>query len=399
MPLGERHARWRSRASSGRSAIPLRLIFGSAALLALAGCGDKNAYVPPPPPKVTVAQPLQQPAVRYIELTGNTQALNNVDLEARVQGFLEKINYKDGSLVKKDTLLFSIQRNTYEAQLEQAKASLASAQSSQVNSKTEYERQLTLGKTQVNTQKQIDDAKTKLDTATADVENAKASVELATINLGYTEVASPFDGVVTRHLVDVGALVGYAGPTKLATIIQMDPIYAYFNVSETIVLRVKEGLAKKGETLRDIKDVPVEIGLQNEQGYPHKGTVDYMAPQVDASTGTLQVRAIFENKDLALLPGLFVRVRVPAQRLDKALLVEDTAIGTSQLGEYLLVVGKDNTVEQRQVKLGQLDSGLRVIESGIGADDWVVINGTQRAIPGSKVDPDKKTMTASAAGG
>jgi multidrug efflux system membrane fusion protein len=244
----------------------------------------------------------------------------------------------------------------------------------------------------------VDDAKSKLDQATAAVDNAKANVELATINLGYTDVTAPFDGIVTRHLVDVGALVGYPGPTKLASIIQMDPIYVYFNVAETTVLRIKEGAAKQGRTRADIQEVPVEIGLQTEDGFPHKGHLDYIAPQVDANTGTLEVRGVFDNKDLKLLPGLFVRVRVPVQRLEKALVVADTALGTSQLGEYLLVVSKDNVVEQRPVKVGARDGQLRVIESGLAPDDWVVTSGVQRAIPGNKVEPDKQQMTVPGGG-
>jgi multidrug efflux system membrane fusion protein len=367
-----------------------------AATLALTGCGDKNAYVAPPPPKVVVAQPLQREVIRYIELTGNTKAINSVDLEARVQGFLDKINYVDGRMVKKDDILFVIQRNTYEAQLEQAKATLASNQAAQLNAKIEYDRQAGLQAQQVSTQAKLDDAKQKLDQAVAGVESAKANLQIAEINLGYTEVAAPFDGIATRHLVDVGALVGYAGPTKLASVVQMDPIYVYFTVSEPVVLRIRQGLAERGKTLRDVGEVPVEIGLQTETGYPHKGKIDYIAPQVDASTGTLEVRGIFENKGPVLLPGLFVRVRVPVQQLEKGILIDDAAIGTSQLGEYVLVLGKDNTIEQRQVKLGQLDGNLRVIESGLTGEEWVVIDGLQRAVPGNKVEPEKKTMTASA---
>jgi len=378
--------------------VPARLLLGCGTLLLVAACGEKNTYVPPPPPKVVVAQPLQQPFTRYIELTGTTQAVNTVDLEARVQGFLENINYKDGSFAKKDAALFGIQRNTYEAQLLQAKATLAANQAAQVNAQGEYTRQATLGKDQFASQAHVDDAKSKLDQATAAVDNSKASVELATINLGYTQVAAPFDGIVTRHLVDVGALVGYPGPTKLATIVQVDPIYVYFNVAETTVLRIKEGLAKQGRTLGDLHQIPVQIGLQIEDGYPHNGHLDYVAPEVDPATGTLEVRAVFENKDLRLLPGLFVRVRVPVQHLDNALLVADTALGTSQLGEYLLVLGKDNVVEQRPVKIGQLEGQLRVIESGLGADEWVVTSGIQRAIPGSKVEPDQQRMTISRSG-
>jgi multidrug efflux system membrane fusion protein len=384
--------------SRGGSGALLSQVLPYAAMLALAGCGEKNAYVPPPPPKVIVAQPLQQQAVRYLELTGNTQAVATVDLEARVQGFLQKINYKDGTLVKKDTVLFVIERDTYEAQLQQAKATLAANQAAQVNSQGEYTRQSTLGRDQFASQAKVDDAKSKLDQAVAQVESSKASVDLATINLGYTEVRAPFDGVVTRHLVDVGALVGYPGPTKLATIVQIDPIYVYFNIAETTVLRIKEELAKRARPL-DIQQVPVEIGLQTEDGYTHKGHLDYVAPQVDPATGTLQARAVLENKDQRLLPGLFVRVRIPVQRLDNALMVADTALGTSQLGDYLLVLGKDNVVEQRQVKIGQLDGQLRVIESGLSAEDWVVTSGVQRAIPGSKVEPEKQRMTVSLGGG
>jgi RND family efflux transporter MFP subunit len=281
----------------------------------------------------------------------------------------------------------------------QAKATLEANKASQANAQVEYSRQSTLGQQQFASQSRVDDAKTKLAETSAAVLGAQANLEVANINLGYTEVTAPFDGIASRHLVSVGALVGYAGPTELASVVQIDPIYVYFEVSETVVQRVKEALSRLGKTMRDVHDVPVEIGLQIEEGYPHKGVIDYIAPQIDASTGTLQVRGIFENKDAALLPGMFARVRVPIRRPAPALLVPDTAIGTSQLGRYVLVVNKDNVVEQRTVTIGQVDKGLRVIESGLKPDDLVVIDGVQRAIPGNKVDPDKQKMTVPAAGG
>ena len=346
-----------------------------------------------------VAQPLQQDVPLYVELTGNTKAFNEVKLEARVQGFLEQIKYVDGAAVKKGDLLFVIQQSTYQAQLDQAKATLEANKASQANAQVEYSRQSTLGQQQFASQSRVDDAKTKLAETSAAVLGAQANLEVANINLGYTEVTAPFDGIASRHLVSVGALVGYAGPTELASVVQIDPIYVYFEVSETVVQRVKEALSRLGKTMRDVHDVPVEIGLQIEEGYPHKGVIDYIAPQIDASTGTLQVRGIFENKDAALLPGMFARVRVPIRRPAPAVLVPDTAIGTSQLGRYVLVVNKDNVVEQRTVTIGQVDKGLRVIESGLKPDDLVVIDGVQRAIPGNKVDPDKQKMTVPAAGG
>ncbi|EPE97765.1 RND family efflux transporter MFP subunit [Rhizobium grahamii CCGE 502] len=368
---------------------------------ALSACDSgNNAYVPPPPPKVNVAQPLQQPVVEYFELTGNTDAINAVDIEARVQGFLETIDYKDGTAVKKGDKLFTIQRDTYKAQVDQAQAQLASQQASQVGAKQEYDRQVNLMKQEVTTQTAVDSAKATLDEANANILNAQASLDLANINLGYTEVVAPFDGTVTDHLVDIGALVGVSGPTKLATIVQTDPLYVYFNVSEAQVLMIKQSLAKAGRKLTqaDLPSIPVEIGLGDEEGYPHKGHLDYVAPQVDASTGTLSVRGIIDNKEHALLPGLFVRVRVPVAHQDKALLVRDDAIGTNQQGNYVLVLGKDDVIEQKVVKIGHRNGSMRVIESGLDAGDWVVMAGIQRAVPDMKVTPEKITLEAAATG-
>ncbi|TBY44774.1 efflux RND transporter periplasmic adaptor subunit [Rhizobium leguminosarum bv. viciae] len=371
-----------------------------AGMAILAGCEESgNTYVAPPPPPVRVAQPIQQPVTLYFELTGNTAPLNSVDIEARVQGYVQSIDYQDGMTVMKGTKLFGIERDTYQAQLDQAKASLASQQASQVGAQQEYDRQLNLSKQQITTQTAVDSAKATLDEANASILNAQANLDLATINLGYTEVLAPFDGTVTDHLVDIGALVGVSGPTKLASIVQTDPLYAYFNVSETQVLMIKETLAKQGHTFKqtDLPSIPAELGLQTEEGYPHKGHLDYVSPQLDASTGTLQVRALFDNKDRAMLPGLFVRVRVPVGHNDKALLVRDDAIGTNQLGSYLLVLGKDDVVEQKQVKTGQREGSLRVIDSGLDPADWVVTQGIQQAIPGSKVTPEKMEMNPPAA--
>jgi multidrug efflux system membrane fusion protein len=368
----------------------------------LSACTQENAFVAPPPPKVVVAKPLQKPAIQYNQATGNTAALNSVDLVARVQGYLEKINYPDGARVKQGTLLFEIQRNTYEAQLAQAKAALASAQATALINDINYQRYVTLGRQGglAVTQKQIDDAKAALDSANASVENAKASVELATINLDYTRVAAPFDGIVSRHLADLGSLVGYSTPTTLATIVQTQPIYVYFTASESAVLGVRQQLAEVGRSPEDYHKVPVEIGLMTDTGYPISGHLDYVAPQVNTATGTLEIRGIFENKDGRLLPGLFVRVRVPQpkQRPGSALWVNETAIGQNQLGEYLLILGKDNVVEQRQIMTGRSEGGLKVVESGLSPNDQVITSGIQRAVPGQKVNPEERTMLTAAAG-
>ncbi|MEA1833930.1 efflux RND transporter periplasmic adaptor subunit [Methylobacterium durans] len=365
-------------------------------LVLLAGCNEKNQYVAPPPPTVSVSQPIERPVTRYLEMTGNTQAFASVDLEARVQGFLETITYEDGARVAKGTPLFGIQRDTYEAQLKQAQGSLASQEAARTNAQSEYQRQATLGKQEFASQAHVEDTKTKLDQATASVTEAQANLDLAKINLGYTQVLAPFDGIVTNHLVDVGGLVGVGGPTKLATIVRVDPLYVYFNVSEQQVLLVKQNLAKQGRTLGDVSKIPVEIGLQDETGYPHAGHLDYVAPQVDPSTGTLLARGLFENGQHALMPGLFVRVRVPIQRPEKALLVRDDAIGTNQQGSYLLVVGPDDVVAQRLVTPGQREGRYRVIEAGLASGEWVITDGLQRAVPGSKVVPQKVMQEATA---
>jgi membrane fusion protein, multidrug efflux system len=234
--------------------------------------------------------------------------------------------------------------------------------------------------------------------ATVDLD--KANVDTANINLGYTRVLAPFDGIVANHLVDIGTLVGVAGTvTPLATIVQTDPIYVNFTVSEPQVLAIQRNLEKEGKNLRTtgLSNIPVEIGLQNEEGYPHKGHMDYVSPQLDTATGTLAGRALFDNKDRALLPGLFVRVRIPVEHQDKALLTQDDAIGTSQEGSYVLVVGPDNVVARKIVKTGQKQGQLRIIESGLAAGDWVVTEGVQRAFPGAKVEPQQTKLTAVAA--
>lgn len=364
------------------------------ALLALVGCNDKNTYVPPPPMKVTVAKPVQQPVTVYMELTGTTDAINQVDLEARVQGFLTGIKYVDGQAVKAGDLLFTIQKDTYQAQLDQAQGALASAKAAQENKQLEFNRQNTLVQQQVTSVAKADDAKAQLDQAIAATQQAQADVEVAQINLGYTSVTAPFDGIVTNHLQDVGALVGYTGPTKLATIVQMNPIYTYFSVNERQVLLIKEELTKRGRTLRDIHDFPVEIGLSVDTDYPYKGVIDYIAPNVDQNTGTLTARGVFDNKNSALLPGLFAKVRVPLQQQPDAILVNDTAIASSQAGSYVLVVNAENKVEQRIVKTGQLEGQLRVITEGLTKDDQVIIGGGMRAVPGNVVDVQHGQMAA-----
>lgn len=362
------------------------LAAASLAVVALAGC-EQNTYAPPPPPKVDVALAVQRPITRYLEATGNTAPIKQVDLVARVQGFLQSIDYKDGDFVKQGTTLFTIEPETYKLKLDQARAAEAGAQASLKQAQLDYQRQSDLVARQAVSQATLDTSTANRDNAQANLQQAQANTRIADVNYGYTKVAAPFDGIVSAHLISVGELVGASSPTQLATIVAMDPIYVNFTVNEQDVLRIRAEARRRGLTSADIKQTPVEVGLQTEQGYPHAGKLDYVAPTVNQSTGTLAVRGIIPNADRVLLPGYFVRVRVPIETQQNALLVPDTALGSDQSGRYLLVVTGDNAVEQRKVTTGPLDNGLRVIETGLKPEDRIVIAGLLRVIPGQKVDP------------
>jgi RND family efflux transporter MFP subunit len=364
-----------------------RALAAATAVAALAGCEDKNTFVAAPPPKVDVAVPVQRPVTRYVEATGNTAPIKNVDLVARVQGFLQSIDYQDGTFVKQGTQLFTIEPDTYKLKLDQAQAAEAGAQASLRQAEADYKRQSDLVQRQAVSQATLDSSTSNRDNAQANLQQAQANTRLAEVNYGYTKVSAPFDGVVSAHMVSIGELVGVSSPTQLASIVAMDPIYVNFTVNEQDVLRIRAEAARRGLTAADMKQFPIQVGLQTEAGYPHEGKLDYVAPTLTQSTGTLAVRGLVPNDKRVLLPGYFVRVRVPFTQEKDALLVPDTALGSDQGGRYLLVVNGDNIVEQRKVQIGPVDNGLRVIESGLKPDDRVVTAGLLRVIPGQKIDP------------
>jgi RND family efflux transporter MFP subunit len=363
--------------------------------LLAAGCKKSNQYAPPPPPKVSVAKPLAQKITRYLEATGNTTAFASVDLVAREQGFLQGISYTDGAEVKAGDILFTIEPPPYQAKLNQAQAAEASAQATLVDAQANFVRAESLQRNSVASVQSLDDARAQRDTAQANVAQAQANTQIAAINYSYTRVLAPFDGRVSAHLVSVGDLVG-TQPTKLATIVQIKPIYVTFNVSEQVVIRIRGAALREGRRVESVQTIPVEIGLQGENGCPHSGHMDYVAPTVDASTGTLVVRGVLENADGVLLPGYFARVRVPLETGVEALLVPDAALAADQGGRYLLVVGADHVVAQKHVTTGPLRGTLRVIETGLAADDLVVVDGLQRAVPGQTVEPATVNLTDAA---
>jgi RND family efflux transporter MFP subunit len=394
------HSSSRSKSLFAKSLLPSRSWPVIAKLmlvsLLLVGC-EQNTFQQPPPAKVEVAQPVQRAVTRYLEATGNTAPVRSVDLVARVQGFLQSIDYTDGDTVKEGTQLFTIEPETYKLKLDQAQAAEAGAQASLKQAEADFRRQSDLVARQAVSQATLENSTSARDNAQANLQQAQANTRIAQVNYGYTKVSAPFDGVVSAHLVSVGELVGVASPTQLASIVSLDPIYVNFTVNEQDVLRIRAEARRRGLTPADFKQIPVEVGLQTEDGYPHQGKLDYASPTINQSTGTLAVRGLVPNPNRVLLPGYFVRVRVPTDRAEKALLVPDPALGTDQSGRYLLVVNGDNVVEQRKVTIGPLDGGLRVIESGLAPEDRIVIAGLLRVIPGQKVDPQLKPIEQTAA--
>jgi RND family efflux transporter MFP subunit len=366
----------------------------------LAGCKPENKFQPPPPPVISVAVPLKQEVVPYEELTGNTVAFNTVDLVARVEGFLISQNYTDGSFMKKGDTLFVIEQTMYKAQVKEAEAQLDGAKAQLLNAEAEFTRQETLLRQNVTAQNTYDQAKAKRDSARASVENAEGNLTVAQTNLGYTTVQAPFDGIVSKHLVSVGELVGNGKATKLATIVQLDPIYVEFNVSEQDVLKIRHNIANRRLTVEELSKIPLDIGLMNEEGYPHKGNMNYVAPEIDAQTGTILVRGLFQNPNRDLIPGFFARIRVPmGLGAQSVLLIPNRVTAEDQAGKYVLVVNKDNVVEQKRIKTGQLlVGGLRVITEGLTAEDRVVLTTNGQAVPGGKVVPKQETIPPPPAG-
>jgi RND family efflux transporter MFP subunit len=346
------------------------------------------------PPTIPVVRPKMQTVSDTLEITGNAAAVNQVKLIARVVGFLDQLHFADGQLVRKGDLLVTIQQDQYKAQLQQAQAQLQLQQAALLYAKTEVGRYTALLKRDAATQVDVDHWNFERSSAEANILAAQAQVAIAQLNMSYTEIRAPFDGQMGKHLVDPGNVVGGNGQeVALAEIVQLDPIYVVANISSQQALQIRTNLDQRRLTLDDLHRIPIEAALADETGFPHRGTIEYVAPAIDQATGTLLVRGVLPNPDRALLPGVFVKIRLPMGKVvQSALLVPDRALQEDQGGRYLLVLNADNVVQQRYVQLGELIGDLRVIASGLAPADRVVTGELWRAAPGTKVTPQLTTI-------
>jgi RND family efflux transporter MFP subunit len=363
----------------------------------LSACQQQQASAPPPPPaKVTVSQPVVRDVVEWDEYTGRLEAVESVDIRARVSGYLQSVHFSDGAIVKKGALLFVIDPRPYQAELNRAKATLEQAIARHERTQKDFARAQQLVKSRAISEEEVDTRAADQREAREAVQAARAAVEAARLNVEFTEVRAPISGRIGRHLVTQGNLIngGTAESTLLTTIVSLDPIYCYFEADERSYLKYVR-LSRTGErpSSREVRN-PAYLALANETGFPHKGYIDFVDNRLDPNTGTMTGRAVFPNPDPILTPGLFARVRIPGSGEYTALLLPDEAIGTDQTQRFAYVVDDQHTVEYRKVELGPLIDGLRVIRGGLTPEDWVVVNGVQRVRPGTTVDPQPQAIPA-----
>lgn len=346
-----------------------------------------------PPPKVVVQKPQLKEIVDYVTQTGTLVAYNSVDLVARVEGYLESIEFTDGTLVKKGQELFVIQPDTYYQQLLAAKATVKANIADNIYSKSEYERQKIMYTQDATSLNNVEKWLAKTQESDAEIEKAVADEKIAEINYSYTHVNAPFDGRIGRHLVDVGNLVGHGTATDLATIEQIDPIYAYFNLNELDLIKLRDAARAMGFKPEDINQISADIKLQNETTFEHRGKLDFVNTGLNSSTGTLEFRALLDNKDYVLLPGLFVQVRIPVSPPTEQMTIPDSSVLYDQIGPYVLIADANSVVQLKRVKLGSIEQGMRAITQGLTASDRVIVGGLQFATPNNKVTVSEQAST------
>jgi RND family efflux transporter MFP subunit len=365
----------------------------SAWCIVLTACQQEQAAAPPPPPpKVTVSQPVLREVVEWDEYTGRLEAVESVEVRARVSGYLQSVHFTDGAIVKKGALLFVIDPRPYQAELNRTKAALEQAIAQHERTQKDLARVRQLVKSRAVSQEEVDTRAADQRQAEEAVEAARAAVEAARLNVEFTQVRAPISGRISRNFVTEGNLIngGTAESTLLTRIVALDPIYGYFDVDERSYLKYSRLWREARRSgFREAK-IPVYLGLANETGLPHQGHLDFVDNRLDPNTGTMTGRAIFPNPDLTLIPGLFARLQLPGSTQYKAMMLPDEAIGSDQTQRFAFVVDDQNTVEYRKVELGPIIDGLRVIRDGLKPEDWVIVNGVQRVRAGATVDPQRQ---------
>ena len=380
-------------------AAPIAVVLAVGAALTLTGCGSNasaQAAAAPPPPQVDVAQVVAKQVTEFDEFTGRFEAVERVEIRPRVSGYIASRNFAEGREVQKGDVLFVIDPRPYEADYKHAKAQLDQARSQSVLAKSERERATKLLQSHAISQEEYDTRAAGLEQADANVEAAQAALDQSALNLSFTRVTAPITGRVSRALVTEGNLVT-AGQTELTTLVSLDPIYVRFDGDEQAYLKYTKiareaAQAKVKGNEAGTTGSSVLVGLADEAGYPHQGVMVFEDNELDPTTGTIRGRARLENHDRAFTPGLFARVKLMGSNKYEALMVNDSAVGTDQTVRYVLVVGTDNKVQYRPVKLGPIIDGLRVVTDGLHMGETVVVSGLQRVRPGAQVNPEKVAM-------
>ncbi|MEH2491427.1 efflux RND transporter periplasmic adaptor subunit [Bradyrhizobium sp. AZCC 2230] len=357
---------------------------------AIAACSNSQAEAPPPPPEVDAAQIVTKSVRQWDEFTGRIAAIGAVDIRPRVSGYIDRIAFKEGDMIKAGDLLFVIDPRPYRASYDAAVAQLERARASTQLAEAQNKRAESLIKTGAISIDTYDTRSAALGQTNADVHAAEAALSTAKLNLDFTEVRSPIAGRVSRALLTLGNLV-QADQTVLTSVVSQNPVHVYFQPDEQSFLRYRE-LARKGE--RANSDNPVRVGLASETGFPHSGTVNFVNNQVDAATGTINVRATVPNPDGVFVPGLYARVQLEGRAEYIAMLIDDKAIMTDQDRKYVYVLGTEDKAKRKDIMLGSVHDGLRVVQSGLDANDKVIVAGLQKIFaPDTKVKPNLVAMS------
>ena len=364
-----------------------RIFLALPSVILIVGCSQPNEYKPPPPPSVTVARPVVRTVTDYLEETGTTEAVERVEIRARVSGYLQEVSFQDGQDVRKGDKLYLIQPQEYEAKVAAEKANVESMNVTLTRAEIEFKRQTNMLKKNAASQSSVDTALAARDGAAAALDAANAALKLAELDLEYTAITAPIDGRVERTLVRGGNLVGGSEATHLTTVMKYDPIFVYFNISERALLLATAMSDDGAREKVDLKQIKAYVRRTLDKGFPFEGNLDYADLGVDQSTGTFTVRAKFPNPDRNLFPGLFVRIRIPVGTTENAVLIPERSVGADQAGRYVMIVADNNIAERRNVILGAKFGEMVVVIEGLDGKETIVVDGLQRARPGATVTP------------